>query len=137
MGKRILKALGWTVVVLGGLALVFVAVVLLRAQRRFYAPSPNIKASKDPKVIARGAYIAYGAGHCVNCHTNDAEKELVHKGGTPPLAGGNEFALPIGTFRVPTLTPALETGIGRYTDAQLARVIRHGVMPDGRATLPF
>lgn len=137
MGKRILKALAWTAVTIGGLALVLVVVVLVRSQRKFDAPYPRITASKDPRVIARGAYIVYGAGHCVNCHTSDAEKDVVHAGGTPPLAGGNEFVLPIGTFRVPNLTPDAQTGIGRFTDAELARVIRYGVMPDGRATLPF
>src|SRR5690606_23156079 len=33
--------------------------------------------------------------------------------------------------------PDAETGIGRYSDAQLARMLRHGVRPDGRASLPF
>lgn len=136
MGKRILKALGWTVIALGAVVLLFAAVVLVRSRRTFDAPYPDIHASKDPQVIARGAYIAYGAGHCVNCHTGDAEEQLVKNGGTPPLAGGNEFRLPIGTFRVPNLTPDA-TGIARYTDGELARVIRFGVMPDGRATLPF
>ncbi|HVG23190.1 MAG TPA: cytochrome c, partial [Thermoanaerobaculia bacterium] len=137
MGKRILKFLAWTAATIAALALVVVTIVLIRANRRFDAPYPDVHASKDAKVIARGAEIAYGAGHCVNCHTNDSESASVKAGGTPLLAGGQLFALPLGNIWTPNLTPDRQTGIGRYTDVQLARVLRYGVMPDGRAALPF
>ena len=54
-----------------------------------------------------------------------------------PLAGGRPFHLPFGTIYSRNLTPDVETGIGRYTDGELARVLRHSVKPDGRAALPF
>lgn len=38
---------------------------------------------------------------------------------------------------VPNLTPDLETGIGRLSDDQLARAIREGVSPDGKALMPM
>jgi mono/diheme cytochrome c family protein len=137
MGKRILKYLGWTLATIASLALILVVVVLMRADRRFDAPYPDIHASRDPKMIARGESIAYGPGHCVNCHTASVENDSIRAGGMPLLAGGRLFALPLGNVYTPNLTPDRETGIGRYTDAQLARVLRYGVMPDGRATLPF
>lgn len=137
MMKRVLKFLGWSASVLAALALVFVVVVLVRANRKFDAPYPEIHASRNPAVIARGQEIVYGAGHCVNCHTGEAERESVKDGAMPLLAGGNLFALPLGNVYTPNLTPDKETGIGRYTDAELARVLRYGVMPDGRAALPF
>jgi mono/diheme cytochrome c family protein len=137
MGKKILKFLGGAAAVLAGLALILVIVVLVRADRRFDAPYPEIRASNDPKLIARGASIVYGPGHCVNCHTTNAESKLVAKGAVLPLAGGHEFRLPLGTVRTPNLTPDPETGIGRRTDAEIARVLRYSVMPDGRAALPF
>lgn len=137
MGKRILKLLGWSAATIAALALILVATVLVRANRKFDAPYPDIHATSDPKVIARGEAIAYGPGHCVNCHTTSAEDESVKNGATPLLAGGRLFALPLGNVYTPNLTPDRETGIGRYTDAQLARVLRYGVMPDGRAALPF
>lgn len=135
--KRLLK---WVARVFAGLAVLvglFALVVLVRANRKFDAPYPEIHASKDPAVIARGAYIVYGAGHCVNCHTSKAEKEKVRAGERIPLAGGLEFRFPLGSFYTPNLTPDRETGIGRRTDAQLARMIRHGVRADGKAALPF
>jgi len=137
MGKRILKFLGWTATVIAALALILVGVVLVRADRKFDAPYPEVRATSDPKMIARGEYIAYGPGHCVNCHTSDSEGESTKNGATPLLAGNHVFNLPFGTVFTPNLTPDRETGIGRYTDAEIARVIRYGVLPDGRAALPF
>jgi mono/diheme cytochrome c family protein len=135
--KRIGKILVWTAAVIGGLAVVLAVAVQLRWKRTFEAPYPEIHASNDPAVIAQGRYIAYGPGHCVGCHTDDSQKQLVHEGGQPPLTGGQEFRLPVGTFWTPNLTPDPETGIGRVTDGELARMIRYGVRPDGRAALPF
>ncbi len=137
MGKRILKYLGWTAATIATLALILVVVVLVRANRKFDAPYPEVRASRDPKMIARGESIAYGPGHCVNCHTSSVEDDSIRAGAMPLLAGGRRFALPLGNIYTPNLTPDRETGVGRYTDAQLARVLRYSVMPDGRATLPF
>jgi mono/diheme cytochrome c family protein len=117
--------------------MVLIAVVLVRYQRTFDAPYPDIHASFDPKVIDRGRYIAYGAGHCVNCHTSHAEAKDVLAGKQPPMAGGLSFDLPVGIFYTPNLTPDRTTGIGRFSDQELARVIRYGVMPDNKAALPF
>ena len=101
------------------------------------APLPTLRASHDPAVIERGRYLAYGPALCVSCHTANADVKRVEAGEQLPLAGGHEWKLPFGTVRSPNLTPDSATGIGRYTDAQLARMLRHAVRPDGRAALPF
>ncbi|MEA2465222.1 MAG: hypothetical protein QOJ98_2969 [Acidobacteriota bacterium] len=136
--KRLLKFVVRAAAVVAALAVILVVVVEVRSRRTFDAPYPDIHASADPQVIARGAYLAYGPAHCVNCHTQGAaQKAAVEQGATPPLSGGNRFSFPPGTFYSPNLTPDKETGIGRYTDGQLARMLRYGVRPDGRAALPF
>jgi mono/diheme cytochrome c family protein len=135
--KRLRKIVARVVAGLAVVAGSFALVVLVRANRTFDAPYPDIRASKDPAVIARGASIVYGAGHCVNCHTNKAEQARVQAGERIPLAGGTVFEFPLGSFYTPNLTPDRETGIGRRTDAELARMLRHGVRADGRAALPF
>jgi len=135
--KKLVKFLVVTAAVIAGLAVVLVAVVLVRADRTFDAPYPNVQASKDPKVIETGRYIAYGPGHCVGCHTNASQRKEVHDGGTPALVGGNIFHLPFGTVYTPNLTPDVETGIGKRTPQELARFIRYGVKHDNRAGLPF
>lgn len=61
------KILGWTAAVLLVLVAGFVAAVLLRWDRTFEAPLPDIRASTDPDVIATGRYLAYGPAHCANC----------------------------------------------------------------------
>lgn len=134
---RLLKLVARLFAGLAVLVGLFALVVLVRANRKFDAPYPDIHASNDPAVIARGESIIYGAGHCVNCHTSKAEQALVKAGQRLPLAGGLEFRFPLGSFYTPNLTPDRETGIGRRTDAELARLIRHGVRADGRAALPF
>jgi len=69
-------------------------------------------------------------GDCIACHTD-------MKGGTPAFAGGLPLATPFGTFYSPNITPDKETGIGNYTDAEIARVLRYGVHPNGTAVFDF
>ena len=135
--KRLKKITGWTLVSLATIALAFVAVVHVRSQRTFEAPYPQIQASTDPAVIEHGRYLAYGPAHCVACHTPNDQEESIKAGATPPMIGGHKFELPFGNIYSANLTPDKETGIGRYTDAELARVLRHGVMPSGRVAIPF
>lgn len=131
--KFVLRSL----VVIASLALALVAVVLVRSRRTFDAPYPEVAASRDPNVIARGRYLAYGPAHCVACHTPESQNEAVKAGALVALSGGRPFPGPFGTVYSLNLTPDRETGIGRFSDRELARVLRHGVLPDGRAALPF
>lgn len=135
--KRVLKFLGYTACAIAAIALVVVVAVLVRWDRTFDAPYPDIHASKDPKAIERGRYIVYGPGHCVACHTDKSKHAAIEAGAMPLLTGGNIFKLPLGTFYTPNLTPDRETGIGRRKDEEIARILRYGVRADGRAALPF
>lgn len=76
--------------------------------------------------LARGAYLAGGAGHCAECHTPrrfDASTD-----DTKFLAGGPGP----GRSLAANITPHDETGIGRWTEAQIARFLRTGVKPSGQ-----
>ncbi len=53
------------------------------------------------------------------------------------MSGGYEFDIPPGKLRTPNLTPYEETGIGKYTDGELARALRRSVKHDGRVLSPF
>lgn len=97
----------------------------------------DLAASSDPAVIDRGRYLAYGPAHCAYCHNTMENWERLDAGEHVPLVGGGTFALPFGTFYAPNLTPDEETGIGRATDAQLARMLRHNVRVNGRVAIPF
>jgi mono/diheme cytochrome c family protein len=54
-----------------------------------------------------------------------------------PLSGGVKFALPVGDIYGKNITPDRETGIGKRTDAELARILRYGVHADGTAVFDF
>lgn len=110
-------------------------VVHVRAARTIDAPYPNIHASSDLAVIERGRYLVEGAAHCGECH-GAVDPPAVSRRGRP-MVGGMEFELPVGTFRVPNITPDAETGIGKLKDEEIARMIRYGVKPNGQAALPF
>lgn len=126
--KRFLKRAAIAVVLVLVLCTAGLAIaVVIREDRTFDAPYPQLAASTDPAVIERGRYLVMGPAHCISCH-GDAQGEL---------SGGLAFHLPVGTVHAPNLTPDAETGIGRYRDDELARVLRHGVHPSGRAMLPF
>lgn len=78
--------------------------------------------------LERGAYLVNTIGTCGNCHTA--------RGGPmkgKAFAGGNSFGGPKAPFTAyaSNLTPDKETGIGRWTDAQIITAIREGVRPDG------
>ena len=136
--KTLLKRLAVgipAVIVVAGLGLSGYA--MLRWDRTFDAPLPDVHASTDSAVIARGRYLAYGPALCAACHVASDLNPRLDKGEQVPLSGGHVWKFPLGTFRSPNLTPDPETGIGRVSDAHLARMIRHMVRRDGRAALPF
>lgn len=128
------------VFVLLGLLVLLVALftyVQLSWNKKFDAPYPKIKASTDSAAIARGKYLAFGPAHCSTCHVPMDKVVAVEGGLQIPLSGGWELDIPPGTFRAPNITPDMETGIGKLTDGELARIMRHMVGNDGRCIMPF
>jgi len=89
----------------------------------------------DPPA-ARGKYLV-NLGGCLDCHTPG------YFLGKPDMArylGGSEvgFEIPeLGVFYAPNLTPDKETGLGSWTDAQIATALTTGVRPDGRILAPI
>ena len=78
--------------------------------------------------LERGRQLMHGIVACGNCHTP--------MGPTGPLpgqelAGGTLFDETPFTAVAPNITPDIETGIGRWTDAQIVTAIREGRRPDG------
>lgn len=112
--------------------------VLNTWDRTWSVPMPDLHASTDPDVIKRGEYLAFGPAHCVECHVSSAEEydKALETGARPALKGGMRFAAPpLGAIYSRNITPDKETGIGRYSDAQLARMLRYSVRPDGHASI--
>ncbi|NYT61013.1 c-type cytochrome [Alcaligenaceae bacterium] len=80
-------------------------------------------------LLARGNYLVNGPVACANCHTprGDQGQPLYKKG----LSGGMRIDDPLFTAYAPNITPDTKTGIGLWTNTQLAKAIREGVRPDG------
>jgi len=131
---RVLKFLGLLVVVLAaGLAF-----HVWRTWDKIYDIAlPAVHRSSDPAVLRRGEYMVYGPAHCVECHASSyAEFQKVATGEKVSLRGGQRFAAPpLGALYSKNLTPDPETGIGRYSDGQIARMMRWSVRPNGRASV--
>lgn len=101
-------------------------------------PGPALKASTDSAVIARGKYLVYGPAHCSSCHVANFDDLVAgDQGKQIDLKGGIRFPMgPLGAMYTRNLTPDATTGIGRYTDEQLFRMMRHGIRPNGQASMP-
>ncbi len=86
-------------------------------------PRPNASAfpSDEQATLAeRGRYL-YTMSSCALCHGGDG-------------AGGLKISWKaMGTLWVRNISSDADTGIGRWTDHQIARAIRSGVSADGRA----
>jgi len=71
-------------------------------------------------LAARGRYV-FSVASCAMCHGSDG-------------SGGLKISWkPFGTLWVRNITPDSATGIGAWSDAEIARAIRAGVSRDGRA----
>jgi mono/diheme cytochrome c family protein len=114
-----------------------VVAVEARWKRRFDAPYPAIAASREPAAVGRGEYLVYGAAACAYCHVPREEWGRLDRGERLPLTGHHLFRLPFGDIYSSNLTPDASTGIGRRSDAELARILRYGVRADGRAAFPL
>ena len=135
--KRLKKIAKWTGIVLLLLILGLSATIASRQNLHYDAPYPDIHASSDSAVIARGRHLAYSGAHCIDCHHKGNADSLIALGQDVPLTGGFEFKLPLGTIYSKNITPDKTTGIGKYTDGEIARALRYGVHPDGTVVYDF
>jgi mono/diheme cytochrome c family protein len=84
--------------------------------------------AQAPGSVERGRYLVEGVLACGNCHVQRGPQgqPLMDRG----LSGGMPFIEPGMQARASNITPDPETGIGRWSDAELARAIREGLRPD-------
>lgn len=136
---KILKIAGLVVLVLLLGAIAAGAYLASTADARLSAPQtpmPDVAASTDPAVIARGRYLVRTVAHCSQCHADYPRMEPAKNTHDSTLSGGFEFAMgPMGSFYAANLTPDGETGIGQRTDPELARAITTGVLHDGSISI--
>ena len=78
--KKLIQVLKWTGIVLLYAGIVLSATVALRQNLKYDAPYPDIIASTDTSIIARGKQLVLGPAHCVNCHGPKNADSLLAKG---------------------------------------------------------
>lgn len=92
-------------------------------------------ASPDASRMARGKYLMEGILACANCHgVRDEKGRIIPDKG---LAGGFHIVEPMFDAHVPNISNDPDTGVGKWTDAQLGKAIREGVRPDGSILSPL
>lgn len=83
-------------------------------------------AAADASLIEQGRYIAT-AGDCISCHTRP-------KGAA--FSGGLALFTPFGVIYSANITPDPATGIGAWSERELARALHEGIAADGRHLYP-
>lgn len=85
----------------------------------YEVPLPQIDRSTDEAVLARGKHLAEGIGGCAACHGAN-------------LGGGKvEDIGPVGKLHSPNITAGTNGAGSTYSDAEMARLIKHGIRKDG------
>ncbi len=88
---------------------------------------PGLSARAET-LLERGTYLMRSIVACGNCHT-----EQTPEGPAPgmELAGGNKVETTWFTVYSSNITPDPETGIGKWSDAEIIAAIREGRRTDG------
>ena len=79
--------------------------------------------------VARGEYLVRAVGHCGECHTPRSALTLALDN-SRFLAGNSKKTGPEGQA-VPNITPDKTTGLGDWTEEQIATYMSTGNRPDG------
>jgi mono/diheme cytochrome c family protein len=91
----------------------------------------------SPVRLERGKYIVESVASCFHCHSGHDLSTPEYLTADNQRGEGWELPIPeLGSIVAPNITPDKETGIGTWTDDEIARAIQEGVDKDGRALFP-
>jgi mono/diheme cytochrome c family protein len=98
-------------------------------------PVESVTAPERGPTVEYGKYMAGPVAHCLECHSpmgpQGPEIDPAHLG-----MGGFEFPGPWGVSVAANITSDPEDGIAKFTDDELATMIRTGTRPDGSKMMP-
>jgi mono/diheme cytochrome c family protein len=83
--------------------------------------------------VERGAYLVNTIMTCGNCHSPKGPPAVV---AGKDFSGGLRFDVPPFDVTAPNITPDKETGIGAWSDAEIKKLLRTGVRPNGVPVAP-
>ena len=99
--------------------------IALPAWLAAFAPRETPPASAPTSGVARGEYLVRAVGHCGECHS---PRTLTQATDNARFLGGNARH-PEGAM--PNITPDPDTGIGKWSEDEIAEYLGSGNKPDG------
>ncbi len=88
--------------------------------------------------LARGKYLVEGPAHCFFCHSDHDLTTPEYPVIQSKKGAGWRMPIPeLNYISARNITPDVETGIGSWSDDEIARAIREGVRKDGTALFPL
>ncbi len=76
--------------------------------------------------VERGKYL-FITSDCIGCHGNRSDESP---------SGGRALETPFGVFYAPNISSNPDFGIGKWSNADFIKAMRHGVRPDGEHLFP-
>jgi hypothetical protein len=101
-------------------------------------PVTGRRFESSPARLERGRYLAENVCVCFYCHSGHDLSSPEYS--TPDNEKGDGSSMPIpelGSLVAPNITPDKDTGIGTWTDDEIARAIQEGVSKNGRSLFPI
>jgi hypothetical protein len=133
--KKIFKVLGFTLLIL--ILVIAGSLIYIKVALPNVGAAPVFKVEYSRERIERGRYLANNVSVCMDCHsTRDWTKFAGPLTEGTLGRGGERFDQKVGfpgVYYSKNITP---TGISRYTDGELFRLITTGVTKEGRAMFP-
>jgi mono/diheme cytochrome c family protein len=100
---------------------------LLYFKEGAFVPTPGRSAQFN-----RGAYLVQGLGHCASCHST-----INALGGSSDDAAFAGGLIPLQNWYAPSLTSGQETGLGSWSIAQIASLLKSGTSDRGAVFGPM
>lgn len=124
--KKTLKIVKYFILIVLAIVVLVVGYIWMSPIPSYENKAPQLTVISDSIKVAEGARIA--SMLCVTCHKSDDGK----------LGGGRvKDADDFGEIYAPNITNHPEFGISKYTDGELAYLIRTGIRKDGRYSPPY
>jgi len=128
--------------ILGVLVLLFFGFITKMGWQVVLGPKARAVTTRKFEVtqarLERGKYVVESQSHCFFCHSQHTLTDPLFPMVEGKKGSGQELPIPeLGQVVAPNISPDPETGIGKWTDDEIARAIQEGVDKDGRALFPI
>ena len=92
----------------------------------YFKPGPLPPQAEKSPAWNRGAYLVKAVAHCGECHT---PRNLLGGFKTAQELAGNPHG--VDETEIPNITPDRKTGIGKWSESDIADYLETGMTPDG------